>query len=380
MTKAQKIESRAINPYSSAGNMPAAADVSGGVLVEAQRATTEIMTAFEVAKRFPRNSELAAEKILKECSRPTLAELSTYEYAKGGQTITGPTIRLLEAISRAWGNIRFGWQVLESTKQESSIRAYAVDLEDNIMRETTFAVRHWRDLKKTDKNPNGGYAITDERDIYELQANMAMRRVRSCLEGLIPRDIIDMALEQCDMTSKTSVDASPDALKKMLEAFKKFGVNQEMIEAKFQGLKFDKLKPVQIVALRKNYAAIKDGLAKVEDFFDTSLADKPAAPEENKETKGQPDLKKAVEEKQKESSKSEEKPEPKPQAEEVSVFDLEQQIRKAIKDAKDYNDAYEKVNEYAEELARIDREKPAAGKSLRTWIDATMAEKEGAPK
>lgn len=36
-----------------------------------------------------------------------------------------------------------------------------------------FELKHWRTTK------NGGYKLTDDRDIYELEANMASRRIRA---------------------------------------------------------------------------------------------------------------------------------------------------------------------------------------------------------
>jgi hypothetical protein len=270
------------NPYQST-SIVKKNETEGGVAVEAQKATIEVMTSFEVAKRFPRDPMIASNKIIAECSRPTLAELAVYSYSKGGTAIEGPTIRLMEAIARSWGNIRFGWQCLESNAQRSVIRAFAFDLEANILRETTFEVKHWRDTKQ------GGYALKDEREIYELQANKAMRRVRGCLEGLIPRDVIDMALSACEQTSKNSVDTTPEGIAKLLTFFEGFGVNRAMIEARNQGLKMESMKAPQVVGLRKIAAALRDGVAKVEDFFDVGLADKKEA-----EKTGQPDLKKDV--------------------------------------------------------------------------------------
>jgi len=279
------------NPYQSA-EVVKADNESGMIASEAQRAMIEVMTQFEVAKRFPRDPMICSDRILKECSRPTLAELATYSYPKGGQEISGPTIRLMEAIARAWGNVRFGWKVIDANQQRSIIRAFAFDLETNVDRSTEFEVRHWRDTK------SGGYPIKDEREVYELCANKAMRRVRSCIEGLIPRDVIDMALEKCEETSRMNIDTSPEGLKKLLEAFSGYDVNQAMIEQRYGGLKMESMKAPQIVGLRKIFASLKDGIARVEDFFDVSLADK----KEDKKGGGQPDLKKEVEAKKAEES------------------------------------------------------------------------------
>lgn len=289
-----KLEGKSVtaNPYQAA---QAVKENAGVVMTsESQKAMIEVMTSFEVAKRFPRDLSLAADKILAECRRPTLAELAVYQYSKGGQKIEGPTIRLMEAIARAWGNIQFGWKCLDRTSGKSSIQAFARDLETNTLRETTFDVPHWIDTK------GGGYAVKDERSKYELEANQAMRRVRACIEGLIPRDVIDMALEQCESTATESADCSKEGVEKLLNAFSVFGVNKAMIEARIQGTKMEAIKPPQVVGLRKVYSSLKDGIANVEDFFDVALADqkKEASPST------QPDLKAEVERKKEPKAKS----------------------------------------------------------------------------
>ena len=106
------------------------------------------------------------------------------------------------------------------------------------------------------------------------------------------------------------------------------------------------------------------------------------------EAEGQPDLKKAVEEKKAETkklaSKKVEKPEPEAPADEAKpkdLFEIEQDIRKAVNGAKDYNEAYDLISvDYAADIARLHKEKPAAGQSLQAWITAQMKDKEGAPK
>lgn len=292
------------NPYALAeASRP---DGPGTSLAQADshRAMIEVMTQYEVAKRFPRDMILASDRIIKECSRPTLAGLAVYEYPRGKETITGPTIRLLECIARALGNINFGWVEVDRSKSASTIRAFAIDMESNMRSEKTFTVRHWRDLKG-----GKGYALTDERDIYELQANQASRRVRSCIEALVPRDVIDMALDQVEITNQNSIDLSPEGIAKLLKAFAAYGVNQAMIEALFEGMKIEALRAPQIMSLRKKYASLKEGIARVADFFDTSLADSPEQPDpKGTDEPSQPDLAKAVEEKKSETAKAAETP------------------------------------------------------------------------
>ena len=164
--------------------------------VTAAMATTrqaqEVQAAMVVAKNFPRNPRQSLDRILESCNRPTLAENATYEYARGGNKIYGPSIRLAECIAQSWGNIDFGFIELDRSKGESTVMAYAWDLETNTRQSRVFSVKHQRDTK------DGSYALTEERDIYETIANHAARRIRACILALIPGDVIDAAMHQCE--------------------------------------------------------------------------------------------------------------------------------------------------------------------------------------
>ena len=55
-----------------------------------------------IARMNPRDPVKAMDRILNACTRPTLANAATYSYSRGGSDITGPTIRLAEAIAQGW--------------------------------------------------------------------------------------------------------------------------------------------------------------------------------------------------------------------------------------------------------------------------------------
>lgn len=219
-----------------------------------------------IAKKFPRNQIAATDKILQMCTRPSLAESALYSYSRGGTEITGPAIRLAEAIAQSWGNVQFGFRELNRGKDSdgvtySDVEAYAWDLESNTRRPVSFRVRHWRDTKK------GGYAITDERDIYELTANMAQRRVRACILGVIPGDVVEAAVNQCEVTLASHADTSAEAIKKMVDVFRGIGVTKEQIEARIQ-CRVEAIRPAQVLQLRKIFNSIKDGMSTPADWFD----------------------------------------------------------------------------------------------------------------
>lgn len=238
-------------------------ETSPAVLAEAaaQREIAEVQAAMIIAKRFPRNQAQAIDRIMIACQRSTLAESALYSYSRGGTEITGPSIRLAEAIAQQWGNLQFGVRELEQRAGESTIEAYAWDLETNTRQSKTFQVKHRRYTKM------GNYDLTDPRDIYELVANQGARRLRACILGVIPGDIVEAAQTQCEQTLKAKADISPEAVKKMIAAFEQFGVSREQIEARIQR-KLDSITAAQVIALRKIFNSLKDGMSGPKDWFD----------------------------------------------------------------------------------------------------------------
>jgi hypothetical protein len=230
------------------------------------RESQQVQVAMLAAKRFPRDEKHCLDQILNSCSRETLASQALYSFARGGSDIAGPSIRLAEAIAGKWGNMECGWRELDRRKDESgagvsSIECYAWDMETNTRVPRVFTVRHWRDTKK------GGYALTDERDIYELCANQAARRLRACILAVIPGDIVEEAVKQCELTLAASADTGPDAQKNIITAFQAFGVSKAQIEARIQR-RIGSITAAQVVSLRKIRSSLKDGMSSVGDWFD----------------------------------------------------------------------------------------------------------------
>lgn len=226
-----------------------------------QRAIAEVQAAMMIARANPRDERGAIDKILNACQRHTLAEVAVYSYSRGGSEITGPSIRLAEALAQYWGNVQFGIREVEQRNGESVVQAFAWDVETNVRREMTFSVPHTRHTRK------GSYKLEDPRDIYELVANNGARRLRACILAIIPGDIIDAAVAQCDATLRAKADTSPEALQKMVQAFAEFGVVQQQLEARIQR-RLDTIQPAQVVALKKIYASLRDGMSSAAEWFE----------------------------------------------------------------------------------------------------------------
>lgn len=229
------------------------------------RAVAEVQAALMIARMNPRDPVKAMDRILNACTRPTLANSATYSYSRGGTDITGPTIRLAEAIAQGWGNIQYGIREISQGKNVSTVESYAWDVETNTRRQVVFQVAHKRDTKK------GTKILTDSRDIYELIANQGARRLRACILGVIPGDVVEAALDQCTVTQKAHVDMTPEGIQKLVEGFARFGVSKAQLEKRIQR-RLDAIQPAQVISLRDIWKSLRDGMSVPGDWFEPEAA------------------------------------------------------------------------------------------------------------
>ena len=283
---------------------PAAPSADGLMASDQARAVAEVQAALVIAASRPRNELRARDRLLQACQRVGLASGAIYKYSRGGTDIQGPSIRLAEVAARAWGNMTYGFRELGRKPGESEVEAFAWDLETNTKAVRQFSIKHWRDTKK------GGYALKDERDIYELMANQAQRRVRAAILEIIPGDIIEDAVEECERTQRAHVGDIAEAAAKLTEAFGAFGVSRENIEQRL-GHRIDAIQPAQVINLRKIWVSIRDGMSDPKDWFEMPSGLSVESPPAKPQASDKPAAKTTA--KAQDKPKTEDKPSPEPE-------------------------------------------------------------------
>lgn len=234
---------------------------------DVQRSVAEVQAALVIAKQFPRNPIEAYDRVMNACQRPGLAQSAVYSYARGGSSISGPSIRLAEMLAQNWGNIQYGIRELSSENGESTVEAFAWDVETNTRQTKVFQVPHKRYTR------NGSKKLEDPRDIYELVANNGARRLRACILGVIPGDVVDAAVDQCEKTIHASADTSPEGVQKLVVAFEQFNITKADIEGFIQR-RVDAITPANVVSLRKIFTSLRDGISSPKDWFKNASAEK----------------------------------------------------------------------------------------------------------
>lgn len=227
------------------------------------RAIAEVQGAIVVAQRCPRNENRAFKEIINSCKRPSLAAQAMYSFPRGGQTVTGPSIRLAEVIARNWGNLQYGIREIEAEGDSTKFEAFCWDVQNNVRASRVFSVSHGRWTKK------GGFKkAIDPRDIYEIGASSAVRRLRACILEIIPADLIEEAVSQCEKTLAGKSDVPlKDRIRKMVSVFDQIGVSEEMI-VKFLKHKIDATTEVELVTLQKIYKSIQDEMSDRSQWFE----------------------------------------------------------------------------------------------------------------
>lgn len=278
------------------GSLIPALNAGGGSLaaITSNAAATSVLASIWVAKQFPRNIVEVTSRMNQACSRLTLAQAATYAYPRGGTSVEGPSIRLAEALIGAWGNAEAGWKEVSrywdaqgadgNGCNVSECVAFCFDKETNVRREISFTVPHTRDKgevdsrgKKTGKMLR--IPLDSERDIYELCANMASRRIRACILQVLPGWLVEEALEVVAKTIKEG-DTRPlaDIARSMEAKFMELGVSRDQLVANL-GHSLEEITRQEVIKLGKTYNSIKEGMVYVKDVF-PPMNKKPDIPDE----------------------------------------------------------------------------------------------------
>jgi hypothetical protein len=286
-----------------------------GTEIGMARASQEVQAAMLIAQNYPRNEDAAYAKIIQGCKRKRLAEEAVYAYPRGSTVVSGPSIRLAEEIARHWGNLDKGITEVERRQGESTMLAYAWDLETNTRATRTFVTQHVRETRQ------GNYALTDSRDIYELTANQGARRLRACILEVVPGHIVDDAVAECEKTlAGESDEPLADRIKAMVAAFVGHGVDTDMLEKRL-GHKLAVTTEAEIVSLHKVFRSLRDNMASPDQFFDVSTAPRNGdkTNELNRQLKKDLDARRAAKDAAdtaaKQAAESAPKPEPAPEPE-----------------------------------------------------------------
>jgi hypothetical protein len=242
---------------------PAPGRIGQATAVEQSRAVAEVQAAVVVAQQLPRSIPAAIAEMEESCRQPHLAERAFFRYSRGGSAVTGPTVHLARELARCWRNVQFGMAELRRDDEhgQSEMQAYAWDVQNNTRAATVFIVPHKRDR-------SGGAAIlTDQRDIYENNANNGARRMREMIFDVLPTWYVERAKELCEQTLRDG--GGKPLSQRIADAIRLFGalgVTLAQLEDK-QGRKSSTWTEQDAAVLGVIYKSLQRGETTKEDEF-----------------------------------------------------------------------------------------------------------------
>lgn len=216
----------------------------------------EIQGAIIIARKFPRSEQQCFMDLMKACSRPSFAENAKYSFPRGETDVTGPSITLAREAARVWGNLRYGLSVVRDDEESRLIRAWAWDIQTNVRIELE------DDFQKLIQRKRKGetvWLVPDERDLRELTNRRGAILLRNALLQVLPKDLIEDALYQCEQSLQSSAKTDPEAVqKRLLVDFGNMNITVEQIEQKL-GHAFAQSTPKELAELRGICKSIQDG-------------------------------------------------------------------------------------------------------------------------
>lgn len=278
------------------------AETAAVAMATQQKAIVE--ARYKMALARPRDLDLVRQKMLKDASRPSFANVAIY-HKPVGNGIEGPSIRFVESAIRNMTNILTETSTVSEDDERRVIRVAVSDLETNTYFSQDVTVTKTVERRKLPQgekpirvraNSNGQpiyilHATDDE--ILNKQNALISKAVRTLGLRLIPGDLVDEALWEIKKTMAQQDRQDPDAAKhRIIDAFAQLGVSVEALK-EFVGHELSALTPNEIQLLRTTYTSIKDGETSWKAVMDDKAEKEANAKEKQKQASAPTSAKKA---------------------------------------------------------------------------------------
>jgi hypothetical protein len=225
---------------------------------------------YTIAIARPRDIDAVREALMKECRRPSFAEVARYNKPVG-KGIVGPSIRFAEAAARCMTNIVIDTVTVYDDDEKRILQVSVADLEANVPYTQSITIdktverRNMKDgdeliRKRTNKNGEIVHIIRATEDDLLNKANaQTSKAIRTLVLRLVPGDIVDECMFQVVKTQQDKDAKDPDGARlKIVDSFAVLNVTVADLKS-YVGTDLNKLSPAELADLRALHAAIKEG-------------------------------------------------------------------------------------------------------------------------
>jgi hypothetical protein len=240
--------------------------------VLAEQAKAAVQARYIMAMKSPRDWDVVRQRLLKECERPSFAGVARYSKPVGAGTVTGPSIRFVEAALKVMGNVMPEQVVLYDDRQKRIIRVTVTDLEANLTYSKEILLEKTVERKqlKPGQTPLGSRVNSRGERVYLVEATedemlnkeaaLTSKAMRQLGLRIVPGDLVDECMETVLATVRRKAAEDPDAEKKaIIDAFDDLGVRVTDLKEYLGVDSLETLTPKDLVNLRAVYQALRDG-------------------------------------------------------------------------------------------------------------------------
>lgn len=252
--------------------------ISVSAHAHAERAKATALAKFHVALMARRDFGQVRSVLLREMEQPALAERVEYSVPRAGGRITGPSIHLARAVSRAMRNLDEYAEIVSEDDETRTVKVTVTDLEANNSHSLEFTLRkvmERRDLR------NGQVAVgtrvtsdgrtvflveVSEQELLQAQRAQEARAFRSCILHHCPSWLVDEALSVAKSVRGKNVDPEAD-VKRVIDDFDiKLRITPENL-AEYLGHPAMASTPDELDELRGLFTALMSGEVKWRDVM-----------------------------------------------------------------------------------------------------------------
>ena len=275
------------------GAITRTAKVETAAEVLAAQASALVQARFVKAMQEPRDLDVVRQKLLKDCERPSFAQVALYSKPIGNKKVTGLSIAFARAFLRHWGNNATEVTVIYDDPLKRTVRIATLDLESN----ATFSKDVILEKAVERKSLRAGQTPISSRinsqgervflveatedDLYTKSSAWEAKVVRQNALALLPGDIQAECEEAIRATLSNAAAKDPEAEKnKIIDAFADLGVRVADLKAYLDVEDMATLTPRDLMDLRAVYQALREGETNWREVMEQreSVRGKSAAP------------------------------------------------------------------------------------------------------
>lgn len=234
---------------------------------------SEIDMQISTAKAYPRTVIKAMDESKAMISiSPEIAAGCFYSLTKGGNIITGPSIRLAEILMSSWGNCNVGGRVIEESEEWVTVQGVAHDLETN--------VRFTSEIRRRITKKDGKRYSTD---VIQSTIGAAIAiGIRNAIFKIVPTSIIN----ELDRFAREKALGKIDKHKQLIDQWVEYYLNTYSVSSDLLCLKVgansvDEITRPQLQILVGIGTALRDEQTTVEKEFNDLIPEPQAMNTEN---------------------------------------------------------------------------------------------------